>query len=126
MDTGLMDGHLTLITIFTKHRAGHKPSAGRVDSGFTVQELMIALAIAGILLGLAVPSFQTALYNNRLTSQANQLIAALNSARSEALKRGVRVTICKSTNQQSCSTSNSAYWRKRLADFCRLEQQQYL
>lgn len=73
--------------------------------GFTLIELMITIALAGIILTLAVPSFQDTIRNNRLVSQANEFVGALHLARSEAIKRGNQVTICKSDNASSCGGS---------------------
>ncbi len=56
-------------------------------------ELMVTIAIAGILLGVAIPSFTFIISSNRLTTCANELVTALNLARSEAIKRGQPVTI---------------------------------
>lgn len=61
--------------------------------GFTLVELMITLTIAGILLTIGVPSFQNMIRNNRTVTNANNLVTALNLARSEAIKRGVPVTV---------------------------------
>ncbi len=61
--------------------------------GFTFLELMITLTVAGILSALAFPSFVTMTKNNRLTTQANDFILALNLTRSEAVKRGTPATI---------------------------------
>jgi type IV fimbrial biogenesis protein FimT len=66
--------------------------------GFTLMELMVTLAIAAILATIAVPSFQTMINNNRLTSQANEFISALNYARSEAVKRGTSVILTANTS----------------------------
>jgi len=74
--------------------------------GFTLMELMVTIAIAGILLGVAIPSFTSIISSNRLTTYANELVTALNLARSEAIKRGVRITLCKSTNGNSCTAGN--------------------
>lgn len=63
------------------------------NTGFTLLELMITIAIAGILLGVAIPSFTSIISSNRLTTYANDLVTALNLARSEAVKRGTQVTI---------------------------------
>ena len=63
------------------------------SSGFTLMELMVTIAIAGILLGVAIPSFTFIISSNRLTTCANELVTALNLARSEAIKRGQPVTI---------------------------------
>lgn len=69
--------------------------------GFTLIELMVTIAIAAILLGVAIPNFTTAISSNRLSTQTNELATALNLARSEAVKRGVQISIRKlgNTNQ---------------------------
>lgn len=54
---------------------------------------MITLSIAAILLGGAIPSFTSIIASNRLAANANKLVTALNVARSEAIKRGMQVTI---------------------------------
>lgn len=66
-------------------------------------ELMIVLVIAGILLGLATPSFSSVIRNNRLTTEANKLITSFNVARSEAIKRRGTVTVCPSSDQGTCN-----------------------
>ncbi|NJA06805.1 pilus assembly protein FimT [Methylococcaceae bacterium WWC4] len=65
-------------------------------------ELMITLTIAGILSAIAIPSFISAVRNSRLTGATNQFVAALNYARSEAIKRGQYVVVRKTgTNWES-------------------------
>ncbi|BCX88542.1 type IV fimbrial biogenesis protein FimT [Methylomarinovum tepidoasis] len=76
-------------------------------TGFTLIELMVTVAMAAIVLTVGVPSFQALVKNNRLTTAANELVGALNLARSEAIKRGVRVTVCKSADGASCATSGN-------------------
>lgn len=56
-------------------------------------ELLTTITIAGILLGVAIPSFTSIIASNQLTTYANELVTALNFARSEAVKRGVQVTV---------------------------------
>lgn len=63
------------------------------SSGFTMIELLITIAILGIILAFAVPSFQTMIENNRVTSEANTLLSAVNLARTEAIKRGAVVSV---------------------------------
>lgn len=76
--------------------------------GFTLVELMATIAIAAVVMGLAVPSFNTAIKNNRLTTQVNDFVTSLNIARSEAVKRGQQVTLCKSSDGNTCVADGAA------------------
>ena len=73
----------------------------RSSSGFTLIELMITLAIAAILLLVAVPNLSTFRRNAELTSAANTFVASLNTARSEALKRGRYAMVVPTNNGAS-------------------------
>ena len=64
--------------------------------GFTLIELLATLSIAAILIAVAVPNYQMFVMSNRMATQANDLITALNLARSEAVKRAANVTVCAS------------------------------
>ncbi|MEE2984075.1 MAG: prepilin-type N-terminal cleavage/methylation domain-containing protein, partial [Pseudomonadota bacterium] len=55
--------------------------------GFTIIELMVAIAVLGVLMGIRVPGMQSFLQNSRLTSQINLLSTSLAIARSEAIKK---------------------------------------
>lgn len=80
--------------------------------GFTLIELMVTLAVVGVLIALAAPSFSSLLASNRASSISTELAGAMMFARAEAVKRGVRVTICKSsdTDQATPTCSTSATW----------------
>ena len=65
----------------------------REQQGFTLTELLITLAILGILSSVALPSFVGQLKYNRLVSNTNQLQSVFKFARSEAAKRDKTVTL---------------------------------
>lgn len=73
--------------------------------GFSLIELIIVLSITAILATIAIPSFQWVIRTNRLAAATNQMVAMLAFTRSEAIKRGVRVTLCKSDSGVQCTTS---------------------
>ncbi len=72
-------------------------------------ELMITLSIAAILVSVAAPAYQSTMTQSRLTAQANELVTSLYYARSEAVKRGARVTICTSSDGATCT--NGSGWQ---------------
>jgi len=71
-------------------------------SGFTLIELMITLAIVGILLMVGVPSLKTFMQGNQLIAASNELVSALHIARSESIKLSSRVSICDSSDGKTC------------------------
>lgn len=62
--------------------------------GFTLIELLVTLAVLVIVTTVAVPSFRNLAESNRMTGLANEMVTALNLARSEAVKRGAPVSVC--------------------------------
>lgn len=69
--------------------------------GFTLIELMITLAILGVILGLAAPAMSDFVTRQRVSGQANELMLALAYARSEAVKQGTDVAVLPATNAGS-------------------------
>jgi len=70
--------------------------------GFTLLELMIGLALLALLLTLATPPLRELIAVNRAAAHAQAVMTALFLARTEAVKRNQRVTLCKSTDGESC------------------------
>lgn len=70
--------------------------------GFTLVELMIALAVFAVLLAITVPSYNAMTLGSKLRSQANELVAGAALARSEAIKRNAFVRMCVSADGVSC------------------------
>lgn len=65
----------------------------RRNAGFTAIEMLVALAIIGILVSIAAPSFQDLIVSTRVKGGASDLYAALIYSRSEAIKRNANVTL---------------------------------
>lgn len=63
------------------------------STGFTLIELVVTLAVAAIILGMVVPSFQNLIRNNQVSTEANAFMGAVQFARSEAVKRGGGVAL---------------------------------
>jgi type IV fimbrial biogenesis protein FimT len=76
------------------------------ETGFTLIELATTLALTGVLLSVAVPGFRDVVLDARRTSAVNDLLGAMQFARSEALKRGETVIVCGSADGLSCSAGS--------------------
>lgn len=92
----------------------NKNTTSRKNDGFSLIELMITIAIAGILLGLAAPNFNGTIKNNRLTTKTNDIVTAINIARQVAISRGVITFSCHSNNvdtaSPTCNGGTSSGW----------------
>ncbi len=76
------------------------------NNGFSLIELLVVVAMLGVLLALAAPGFQDTIESANTNSQAKNIMSMLNLARSEAVKRGRNVAICASLDGLDCSAGD--------------------
>ena len=74
----------------------------RHSRGFNLLVLMVTITLLGIVLGFGVPTFRQFTRNNTVVVANNDLITALNLARSEALRRNRPVSVCASIDKEVC------------------------
>ena len=63
--------------------------------GFTLVELLVVLTISAVLVAAGIPSFVWLMRTTRVSNAANNLSAAFERARSEAVRRGAIVSVCR-------------------------------
>jgi type IV fimbrial biogenesis protein FimT len=90
-----------------RHTTFRKPGGSR---GFTLVELMITVAVMVILAAIAAPSMTELVNNRRAVGQAEELVASLQLARAEAIRRNARVTVCAGTLGVCSGSSTWANW----------------
>jgi len=94
------------------HSTASCPRAGRRQGGFTLLELLVVVIIIGIVAAIGFPSFRIMIANNRLAAGANEVLAGMQAARTEAIRRNTRVVVCPSTTGTSCGGTD---WRRHIA-----------
>ena len=82
----------------------HSPA---LQEGFTLLECLVAVAVMAILTVLAVPGFRDLLVRRSVLLTAEALVGDLRFARSEAIKRGTQVSVCRSANGSACSPTGN-------------------
>jgi type IV fimbrial biogenesis protein FimT len=79
------------------------------QTGFTLMELLMTIAIAAIVATIGIPSFRYVTNSNRIAAEVNGLLGDLQFARAEAIKEGQPVTVCMSKGGTTCDTTGNAW-----------------
>lgn len=77
------------------------------QGGFTLIELMMGVAIMGIILALGVPQFQNLVHRNRVSTEVNRFISHVQFARSESIRRGEVISLCQSGSLSLCASDDN-------------------
>jgi prepilin-type N-terminal cleavage/methylation domain-containing protein len=78
------------------------------QSGVSLIELLVVVAITAIVAGIGIPSYQSFVITNRIVSYSSNLHGSLILARTEAIKRGQRIVLCKSSNADAAAPTCDA------------------
>jgi type IV fimbrial biogenesis protein FimT len=85
-------------------------TANSLQAGFTLYELMITLAIAGMVLSFGMSNLTQYTKNSRMTATANGLHAAFFMARSESSRGKTNITVCASATPTAANSDCDGTW----------------
>ena len=80
---------------------GRRPRAS--GTGMTLIEVVVTLVLATLVATMAIPTWRHWIAKQELANRAQALSTALDRARTEAIKRGIRVNLCKSPDGTTCA-----------------------
>lgn len=80
------------------------------SGGFTLIELMITLALLAVVLSFGVPNMTQLIRSNQVINQTNSVLGGIQLARAEAVKRGVGMAVCGSSDQATCDGQWGQGW----------------
>lgn len=94
--------------IFVRKYCHSKRAA--TSAGFTLLECLVVVAIVGIITSLALPSYAQFLDREKINALSDEFAKTVTVARSAAIKTGVPVVLCASSNGDACTADWSAGW----------------
>lgn len=79
-------------------------------NGFTLIELIVTIAVAAILIGIAIPSFRNLIVSNRLNTISTEMVSAISFARSESVKRNSPIVLCRAASSTATACASGDEW----------------
>lgn len=80
-------------------------------AGFSLLELIAGITVLAVLLAIGAPSFSNLIRNQRIATQANSVVGALNYARAEVAARSLPVTVCAASSADRTECADSTNWQ---------------
>ena len=90
----------------------HDPRCAQTLRGFSLLEALVVLALVGVLMAIAVPTLSDLRQQHRLQARAEAFLSSLVLARSEALHRQQRVTVCANAAPHGDSCDPEGRWQQ--------------
>ncbi len=79
------------------------------QAGFSLTELLVAIALLGVVTGFSVPSFRTLQLDAERSRQVDRFVQSIHLARSEAMKRNAIVSLCPSDDAATCAATDTGW-----------------
>lgn len=87
-----------------------KPKQLLASNGFTLIEILVSVAILGVLIAIAIPNFSNTIKRYRISAIRDELTSSLQLARSEAVRRGVQIIVVRNTANCVFDMPDSQDW----------------
>jgi type IV fimbrial biogenesis protein FimT len=106
----MKDSHRLTLCLTTKTIPA-APTCHRIHA-FSLYDTLVTLVVVSIVAMIAISSFRYLIASQRMITAMNMMIAALHTARSEAIKRGEHAVLCPSKDGRRCGAANGnlTFW----------------